>query len=340
MSKGHPFAVAVPNVPTRWRNLEGTNYFSNLFVQHVFSTKSRGYGTKARADMKHFIAYMIEAGFNLAPENINEEHFIGLSEFLKARGQAVYARLGTYSVIRTFFYYLEDEHDFVRQNPAEFLTEPTPAGVPGPVLPWPTIRKLLVLASSKLANGRTKSLIFKLQYSVAGRINEITKLRLRDFTFPRDPEEHVKVRLLSKTKWERTSFYPGNLAHELEEHFEAYGVKRPEDLVFPSIRKREVSIASSQLITEFGKLLATLPGNWRQCSTHLLRRSPAQSMVDSGADIAKVSRYLSHSDLRITTEHYARFRRVQLHRAVRKAMPELFALPLSNALTAYAPPPR
>ena len=83
-------------------------------------------------------------------------------------------------------------------------------------------------------------------------------------------------------------------------------------------------MSHSQLIKEFSSLLTFLPEGWKTGGTHILRRSPAQSMVDSGADIAKVSRYLSHCDLAITTEHYARYMAEMLNKAVQEAMPELY----------------
>jgi integrase len=194
----------------------------------------------------------------------------------------------------------------------------------------------LAAANSKLPNGRTKSLIFKMQYSTAGRIGEITKLRLGDLTFPEKDGDLIKIRLISKTKMERTCFYPGNLANDIKEHIKCNNITRTDDFIFPSVRNPAIHVSTGRVIADFSTLLSALPGNWKRCSTHLLRRSPAQSMVDSGADIGKVSRYLSHSDLQMTTDHYARFRRAKLHADVRKALPEFYCTTLSNAIANHA----
>jgi len=170
--------------------------------------------------------------------------------------------------------------------------------------------------------GRRNRVLLLLLYETASRVSEIVALKTTNFHLDRDnPYLHV----MGKGRKERYIPLVGELVPMLKGYLASLGPGNDDDIVFPSslnAKNKELSPRSVQAMLQSyaDRARATDPTIPIHVHPHMLRRSKATSIYQSGMPIEMVSTLLGHSQVE-TTRVYAKPSMQQIRRAIESIVP-------------------
>jgi site-specific recombinase XerD len=133
-------------------------------------------------------------------------------------------------------------------------------------------------------------LSIELAYGSGLRVNEVVKLKLKDFDFE---NRSIFVRQ-GKGRKDRKTILPENLITKIKECFIE---KDGEQFLFPSYKNNHLSTRSVEKIVKRSAKLANIEKN---VYVHALRHSFATHLLENGFDIKHISDLLGHSRLETT----------------------------------------
>ena len=145
-------------------------------------------------------------------------------------------------------------------------------------------------------SGRKTSLIIQSLYETAGRVSELTNIRLENCHVD---GESVIIQIIGKGSKEGKFFMSLDLFNEINEAYKG------QTYLFENLKtgKPITRFAIYNMVKNAGQKLAKKTGKHKKISPHSLRHSWASINVNT-LGVAKTSKYLRHSKISTTTDFY------------------------------------
>ena len=256
-------------------------------------------------DLERFIQFISSSKLSLT--QLNEGDIENFIETLVKLGLSSNSINRNISTLRSFFRYLEREHDVL--NPTkETHTRQIPLKLPKAL----TISQIAQLIDASLSDNTVVSLrnkaILELLYSTGARVSEITDINLGDFSEMDSHGSKVYViKLHGKGNKERVVPIGSFAVKALDDYLVRVrpslilkATKSRSEALFLNQRGSRISRQSAwQIVVDAAKK----SGLSEKVSPHVFRHSFATHLLDGGADIRVVQELLGHSSV-TTTQIY------------------------------------
>jgi integrase/recombinase XerD len=256
-------------------------------------------------DLERFIQFISSSKLSLT--QLNEGDIENFIETLVKLGLSSNSINRNISTLRSFFRYLEREHDVL--NPTkETHTRQIPLKLPKAL----TISQIAQLIDASLSDNTVVSLrnkaILELLYSTGARVSEITDINLGDFSEMDSHGSKVHViKLHGKGNKERVVPIGSFAVKALDDYLVRVrpslimkATKIRSEALFLNQRGSRISRQSAwQIVVDAAKK----SGLSEKVSPHVFRHSFATHLLDGGADIRVVQELLGHSSV-TTTQIY------------------------------------
>jgi integrase/recombinase XerD len=267
-------------------------------------------------DVEKLEEYVIIAGINLSPPQIQELHLTAFLKYLAELGLAAHSQARILSGIKAFFKYLLLENE-ITDDPTELLEAPRlPRKLPD-VLSLEEIESMLGAIDHSTPEGTRNRAIIEVLYSSGLRVSELTGLQLThcyfDIGFLRILGKGDKVRLvpIGKEAIKYTQIYIEHVRNEVAPD------KDSGDIVFLNRRGGQLSRVMIFLMI---KDIAEKAGIHKNVSPHTFRHSFATHLIEGGASLRAVQEMLGHESI-TTTEIYTHLDRDYLKQIVTEFHP-------------------
>jgi integrase/recombinase XerD len=256
-------------------------------------------------DLERFVQFLSTSELSLT--QLNQRDIENFVQTLVISGLSPSSINRMISTLRSFFRYLEREHDVL--NPTkEISTRQIPLKLPKAL----TISQISQLIDASLSENSIVSLrdkaILELLYSTGARVSEITGINLGDFSEMDSNGSIVHViKLRGKGSKERVVPIGSFAVKALNDYLVRVrptlimkAAKGKSEALFLNQRGSRISRQSAwQLVVDAAKK----SGLSEKVSPHVFRHSFATHLLDGGADIRVVQELLGHSSV-TTTQIY------------------------------------
>jgi len=210
---------------------------------------------------------------------------------------------GELTKIKSFFNWLSDQ-DYIPKSPAKNI----PAIKTDSRMRKPLSPEELEMLRDNCKTYRDRALV-ETFYSTGGRLDEIVKLNRDDIDW-----QTLSLKVIGKGNKEREVY----LSPKAKVHLRKYLLSRTDEneALFVSERKPHDRLGNRAIQKVIGDLgiKARLK---RKIYPHLLRHTVATDMLNNGADLITVQKYLGHEDP-ATTQIYAKLNKEEVKIAHRK----------------------
>ena len=219
------------------------------------------------------------------------------------------------SSVRNFYNYLVDEK-LIETNIYKRIRNPKVEKKLPNYLNIVEVENIKDNLDYKSAKGIREALIFEFIYSTGVRVNELSKLKIKNIDF-----NNKNVKVMGKGSKERIVYYGDVLSEVLDK----YLILREEFVNTNSINdylilNNKGTQASTSSIEKYLDHLLTSLSVIHRVTPHELRHTFATHMLDNGADLRTVQELLGHESLS-TTQIYTHVSIERLRDAYKKSHP-------------------
>ena len=259
-------------------------------------------------DMQSFCMFMEELTLRL--QDIDEEHLMLFSAWLRGRGDGSRTLARRLSCLRSFFSWCVEE-DVLPKNPAALIDNPKLPGSLPDVLGRADLEAMLSAPVLTDRLGMRDKAMLELLYAAGLRVSELTGLKVSDIDMQRGI-----VKVFGKGSKERLVPIHAVALTAIETYVrDARPALNPvEDALFLN---RSGKGLTRQAVFKLIKRYAEQTGVRCHISPHTFRHSFATHLLEGGADLRTVQMLLGHADL-AATELYTHVQADRL-RAIHRA---------------------
>lgn len=176
-----------------------------------------------------------------------------------------------------------------------------------------------ILEMKEYCIGLREQLAFSLTFETALRIHEVTNLMVEDMR--EDEQGRDYFRIEGKGRVRRNTFMLGDTRALLDQWLLLSGIEG--GYIFPSPVREGKPLTINQM-----RKIITRPirrAGFDAGGPHALRRSASTIALDNGMPLAQVSKWLGHSDPKITAKYYYKQNNVKLQDQYQKAFGKALA---------------
>ena len=280
------------------------------WLDHLLAERglSRNTAEAYGQDMQALGQFMDELG--LGPGDINEEHIMLFSAWLRSRGDGSRSLARRLSCVRNFFAWCVEEGELA-VNPAALVDSPKLPGLLPHVLSREEMAAMLAAPNDTDKLGLRDQAMLELLYAAGLRVTELVTLRTGDVDMQRGVVrvfgKGAKERIvpINETAMRRIAIYVRDARPALHP---------VEDMLFLN---RSGTGLTRQAVFKLIRRYALQAGIHKEVSPHTFRHSFATHLLEGGADLRSVQLLLGHADLAATEiyTHVQAERLLRIHRS-------------------------